>query len=213
MPRGVSLISNEIESCVTSILLFFQAASRLLTEGCNRIGSVFCFFNFATAPWCWVFVSLLIPFLIYGVVFILPPVHCGCVLCYWVRWIYQGQRVGQFTHRGDNYRVIGVLTLSALTVFVSSLLASPNATKHTACVALEVNQKRRRRKDNLFGPRILALLPVPSLGSSLNSCVCLIENMCSHCLQMFVHLLTPAHWVEHKRLQPWILRHLIWSYY
>lgn len=65
------------------------------------------------------------PWLIYGVVFILPPVHCGCALCYWVRRIYQGQRVGQFTHQGDNYRVIGVLTLSARTIFVSSLQASP----------------------------------------------------------------------------------------
>lgn len=118
------------------------------------------------------------PRLIYSVVFILPPVYYGCVLCYWVRWIYQGRRVGQFTHQGDNYRVIGVLTLSALTIFVSSLLASP----------------LHKRTQHVWQAKRLLQLPrtcSTSKGPGLNSCVCLVENLCTivyRCLWPYLHI-------------------------
>lgn len=146
------------------------------------------------------------PWLIYGVVFILPPVHCGCVLCYWVRWIYQGRRVGQFTHQGDNYRVIGVLTLSALTIFVSSLLALPlhKRTQHVC------NWKSTKK---LLSPGIPALLPVRSPGPHLKQLCLLDRKHVHHCLQMFVDLFTPADWLEHRRRQPLILHQHIYCYY
>lgn len=138
------------------------------------------------------------PRLIYDVVFIPPPVHCGRVLCYWVRWIYQGQRVGQFTHRGDNYRVIGVLTLSALTMFVSFLRAL-SLHKHTQHVSRSwVNQKRKEKPASLSWDSGLYLFYLR--GLVLNICVCLIVNMCNPCLQMFVYLFTTAHWEEHMRM-------------
>lgn len=133
------------------------------------------------------------PRLIYGVVFILPPVHCGRVLCYWVRKIYQGQRGGHFTHQGDNYRVICVLTLSTLTIFVSSLLALPlhERTQHV---------RHGKSMKKLLSPRIPALLPVPSPGSCfLSSCVCLQENMCSivyTCLWTYLHQRTDWNTVD-----------------
>lgn len=124
------------------------------------------------------------PLLIYAVVFIPPPVRCGCVLCYWVRWIYQGRRVGQFTHQGDNYRVIGVLTLSALTIFVSSLLASP-LHKRTQHAWYWKSTKKRKKKEKLLSPGIPALLPSRSPGPSLNQ-LCLFDRKhVRHCLQMF----------------------------
>lgn len=132
------------------------------------------------------------PWLIYGVVSVLPPVHCGCVLCYWVRWIYQGRRTGQFTHRGDNYRVIGVLTLSALTIFVSSPLASPlhKRTQH-------VWQQSSRPEELGSQPVVPARSPGPSFQQ-----LCLSDRKhTQHCLQMFVDLFTPADWVELRRLQ------------
>lgn len=146
------------------------------------------------------------PWLIYGVVFIPPPVHCGCVLCYWVRWIYQGRRVGQFTHQGDNYRVIGVLTLSALTIFVSSLLASPlhKRTQH-AC-------RWKSTKKKLLSPGVPALLPW-SPGPRFEQ-LCLFDRKhVHHCLQMFVDLFTPADWLELQRRQTLILYHRIYCYY
>lgn len=115
------------------------------------------------------------PWLIYDVVFIPPPVHCGRVLCYWVRWIYQGQRVGQFTHRGDNYRVIGVLTLSALTVFVSFLRAL-SLHKHTQQVSRSwVNQKRKEKPASLSWDCGLYLLYLR--GLVLNICLFDSEHM------------------------------------
>lgn len=105
------------------------AAHRLLMESCNRIVQSFCPLISPDLPDVRS-LSHCRSRLIYSVVFIPPPVYYGCVLCYWVRWIYQGRRVGEFAHQGDNYWVIGVLTLSARTIFVSSLLASP-LHKHT----------------------------------------------------------------------------------
>lgn len=124
------------------------------------------------------------PWLIYGVVFIPPPVHRGCVLCYWVRWIYQGRRAGQFAHQGDNYRVIGVLTLSALTIFVSSVLASP-LHKRTQHVWHWKATKKSRSVPGSQPPYLFDLR-----GPVLSSCVCLIENMCTivyRCLWTYLH--------------------------
>lgn len=89
--------------------------------------------------------------------------------------------VGQFTHQGDNYRVIGVLTLSALTIFVSSLLALPlhKRTQHV---------RHWKSTKKLLSPRD----PRPSCLSDLRGpvCVCLIENMCTilyRCLWTYLH--------------------------
>lgn len=124
------------------------------------------------------------PQLIYSVVFIPPPVYYGCVLCYWVRWIYQGRRVGQFAHQGDNYRVIGVLTLSALTIFVSSLLALPlhKRTQHVW------HWKSTKEAAQSQDPSPLTCSV--SKGPILSSCVCLVENMCTivyRCLWTYLH--------------------------
>lgn len=96
-------------------------------------------------------------------------------------------RVGQLGYQGDNYRVIGVLTLSALAIFVSSLLTS----------ALHKSTQRvwsyRSSIKTAVGRQ--ATLPAP-LGSILSSCVCLKEGMLFHCLQKFVDLLTPVDWLK-----------------
>lgn len=169
-----------------------QAAPRLLMESCDRIGSVFPFFNFTAAPKCCVFVSLLI----HGWSIIPPPVHCGCVLCYWVRWIYQGWRVGQFTHQGDNYRVIGLLALSALSL---PPLFSPRP------YIQHVWHWKSTKK--LLGPGTPALSPVHSPGSAFKQLCLFIRKHVHHCLQMFVDLL------ELRRPLTSILHHRIFCYY
>lgn len=143
------------------------------------------------------------PLLIYAVVFIPPPVRCGCVLCYWVRWIYQGRRVGQFTHQGDNYRVIGVLTLSALTIFVSSLLASP-LHKRTQHAWYWKSTKKKEKKKSCLVPGSWPSYLLDLGGPVWTSCVCLTENMRVIVYRCFALIYTTslcrtqetAHWIS-----------------
>lgn len=182
MPRGVSLISNEIESRVTSLTSFLKqlpgyywkavkglvgSISSLISPQLTDVRSL----SHCWSPadlWCCLY----------------PASSPLWLLCYWVRWIYQGRRVGQFTHRGDNYRVIGFLMLSALTIFVSSLLALSSHKRTQHAMALEVDQKGC----SVPGSRPSYLLDLR--GPVLNSCVCLIENMCTivyRCLWIYLH--------------------------